>query len=52
MGCSGTNPPLVVDSFCQVDQPIGWSSHDTDQTIRDVKTHNRVYAGLCPDAQH
>jgi hypothetical protein len=36
-----------ADSFCAVAKPIMWSSRDTDETIREVKEHNAVWARLC-----
>ncbi len=32
---------------CGAFQPIAWSSHDTDATIRQIKQHNAGYAALC-----
>lgn len=47
-GTSGINPRGAVDTSCDAFRPISWSSKDTDQTIREAKAHNRVYATLCP----
>jgi hypothetical protein len=32
---------------CQIFKPIGWSSKDTDQTIREVKAHNAAWLKTC-----
>lgn len=34
-------------SFCQVAEPIYWSSKDTDETIKQVKEHNAVGVQIC-----
>ena len=36
------------DIACEAFQPIVWSGHDTDATIRQIKQHNASYAALCP----
>lgn len=45
-GCSTNLRAAYV--YCQVEQPISWSTKDTDQTISEVKQHNAVYKSLCP----
>lgn len=40
------DPAKVV---CETMRPIAWSKSDTDQTIFQVKTHNRVLKELCPN---
>jgi hypothetical protein len=34
-------------AVCAIFPPIGWSSADTDPTIRAVKAHNAVYRRTC-----
>jgi hypothetical protein len=34
-------------SICAAFKPITWSVNDTDQTIAQVKRHNRVYQSFC-----
>ncbi len=52
-GCGTTTGSAVIepvagaDTFCRVAKPITWSSRDTDETIREVKAHNAVFARLC-----
>lgn len=55
-GCVGADPNIGLelagavsanDAYCDVAAPISWSKSDTDQTIKEVKTSNRVYQGLC-----
>jgi len=41
------SPIAGAATFCQIAQPITWSSSDTDETIRAVKAHNAVYLRLC-----
>lgn len=45
-GCARMSPAALV--YCEVEQPITWSSKDTDRTIAEVKSHNAVYKSLCP----
>ncbi len=44
---AATKPPPVIDSFCAVAKPIGWSARDTDETILEVKSHNAVWKARC-----
>jgi hypothetical protein len=32
---------------CSAFEPIRWSSKDTDDTIRQAKEHNAVWASIC-----
>lgn len=34
-------------SFCKLALPIAWSTKDTDETIRQVKSHNSVGIAIC-----
>lgn len=43
-GCSTLRPPMV---YCEVSEPISWSTKDTAQTKEEVKAHNAVYEVLC-----
>lgn len=36
-----------AETFCAIAQPITWSTRDTDQTIREVKSHNATGVALC-----
>lgn len=38
---------LKQPSFCSVAKGISWSSHDTAQTVWEIKEHNAVGATLC-----
>jgi hypothetical protein len=42
-------PARIVDTACQVYEPIEWSVYDTDQTIVLIRQHNAVYDGLCAE---
>lgn len=42
---SGTS---YVDTSCQAFRPIGYSSRDTVETVKEIRGHNRVYDRLCP----
>lgn len=50
-GCATTMgfsvPIKFVDTSCKAFKPISWSKKDTDQTIREVKSHNAAYKALC-----
>jgi hypothetical protein len=44
----GSSARVNVSSVaCGAFQPITWSVHDTDQTIREIKEHNASYSALC-----
>lgn len=52
MGSGGTDavhPTVGADTFCRIAKPIGWSTQDTDATIREVKAHNEVWKRLCSE---
>jgi len=40
----------VTSVACAAFQPIAWSVHDTDATIRQVKLHNASFTALCPSS--
>lgn len=42
-GCSAVMAPV----YCQVSEPITWSTRDTVETKEQVKAHNAVYKSLC-----
>lgn len=42
-----TEPVRGAETFCAISQPITWSGRDTDQTIREVKSHNATGIALC-----
>lgn len=46
-GCVKTTAIGAIDVYCGSVRPITWSTRDTDQTIREVKANNAVYAKLC-----
>lgn len=46
-GSVGTEPVRGAETFCAIAQPITWSARDTDQTIREVKSHNATGVALC-----
>jgi hypothetical protein len=54
MGSSATEGPAgasdVTSVACSAFQPIAWSIHDTDATIRQVKLHNASFTALCPSS--
>lgn len=37
-----------VDTSCQAFTALTYSSHDTPDTVTEIRTHNRVYDRLCP----
>jgi hypothetical protein len=37
-----------VDTSCTAFRPITYSSHDTPETVTEIRAHNRVYDRLCP----
>ena len=39
----------VIDTSCRAFEPINWSRHDTEETIRRAKEHNAVWARLCAE---
>lgn len=46
----GTDLPPEVDPVkvaCEAFGPISWSYRDTDETIREVKSHNASWKELC-----
>lgn len=47
MDTAEINPIHGAQTFCDVAQPITWSSRDTPETIAEVKEHNAVFDGLC-----
>ena len=48
-GCAalGQTPAPAAGDFCDIAKPIPWSPADTDETIRDVKSHNAVGKARC-----
>lgn len=38
-----------LDTSCKAFRPITYSSHDTAETVTEVRAHNRVYDRLCPE---
>lgn len=44
---SSPAPTNVAKEFCLIAQPIMWSPKDTDDTIRQIKSHNAVGKELC-----
>lgn len=44
-----TEPSALTATMvaCRLFTPLGWSRHDTDETIRAVKAHNAAWAALC-----
>lgn len=40
--CATRTASVETKLFCDVAWPITWHADDTDQTIREVKAHNRV----------
>ena len=45
-GCAHAPVPGAM-TYCAIAKPISWSKHDTDQTIKEVKSANAVYKSLC-----
>lgn len=41
--------PVVIDTVCQVVEPIRYSRNDTTETIRQVRAHNAAWDALCAD---
>jgi hypothetical protein len=47
-GCATTTASVATDAVaCSAFEPIRWSRKDTDETIRQAKEHNAVWAALC-----
>ena len=46
-GCATTTGSGGRDVFCAVARPMGWSVADTDETIRQAKSHNAVGRAVC-----
>ncbi len=46
-GSGETEPTRGAETFCAIAKPISWSPRDTDQTIREVKSHNATGVALC-----
>lgn len=46
---SSATPGDVAALACAGFRPIAWSSHDTDATIRQIRSHNASYKALCPN---
>lgn len=46
-GCATMMGTRATDTSCKAFVPISWSKKDTDQTIREVKSHNAAYKALC-----
>lgn len=46
---SGETRPLVAadPQVCQAFHPIAWARNDTQETVADVKQHNRAWCALC-----
>lgn len=42
------NATSWLDTSCSAFRPITYSSHDTPETVKEVRAHNRVYDALCP----
>jgi hypothetical protein len=40
----------TTDVSCHAFEPIRWSRHDTDETIRQAKEHNAAWSALCRNA--
>lgn len=40
-----------LDTSCQAFRPITYSSHDTAETVAEIRAHNRVYDRLCAPAK-
>lgn len=36
---------------CEALRPISWSTKDTDETIREIKSHNAAWTELCGTGQ-
>lgn len=45
-----STPRLTCWVYLGLLRPITWSSRDTDETIREVKEYNAVWARLCDAA--
>ena len=46
----GTELPPEIDPAkvaCAVFKPITWSSRDTPETVREVKSHNAAWKAIC-----
>lgn len=43
-----TTRAVVTDTSCMVFRPITWSGRDTDETIRQVRSHNAAFDAACP----
>lgn len=45
--CSEPKGPDVIDTSCQVFEPMRWSRNDTPATRAQAKQHNRAWESLC-----
>jgi hypothetical protein len=45
--CNEPANPAVVDTSCQVFEPIRYSRTDTDETRQQIREHNAVWDVLC-----
>lgn len=49
-GFGATEPPPDPRAIaCGAFRPIGWSTRDTEQTIREVKSHNAAWRVVCAE---
>lgn len=46
-GCATTTASGGREVFCGAARPIRWSAADTDETIRQAKSHNAAGRALC-----
>ena len=47
MLCDEPADPAVVDTSCQVFEPIHYSRTDTDETRQHIREHNAAWDALC-----
>ena len=46
-GCVTTNAPRPVPSYCAVARPLTWDERDTEQTQREIFSHNLTWEQFC-----
>lgn len=46
-GCATTMGSGGTKAACSSFTPIGWSSKDTTETIREIKAHNAAWKAVC-----
>jgi len=49
-GCATMTGTAATDAVaCSAFEPITWSQSDTDETIKEVKSHNAAWSAICKE---